>query len=217
MRQRAPGRAIDYLKPLVENGTPDAATLTVLGTAYMAAEKPDLALQQFEKAVALEPGNPQIQTDIAVSEMGAGKGDKGLADLERVFESKSGSAAAGPTLVVTELRTGHLDKAAEVAASLVEQNPKSPLYQTPVGRGAGGAEELSRCRDRVSQRGAIGAGLRSRSAEPGPPVSGARPSATTPARFIRTSSPRSPTTCLALLGQADVAIAKRSCRRRSIS
>src|SRR5437660_3754142 len=49
LQQRAPARAIEYLKPLVDKGPADAATLSLLGNAYMAAGKPDLALQQFEK------------------------------------------------------------------------------------------------------------------------------------------------------------------------
>jgi len=133
LRQGAPARAIEYLKPLVDKGSAEAATLTVLGNAYMASRKPDLALQQFEKAAALDPENPQIQTDVAVSEMGVGQSDKGLAELERVFESKAGAAVAGPTLVLTEIRAGHVDKATAAAHSLADGNTQNPLYQTLLG------------------------------------------------------------------------------------
>jgi Flp pilus assembly protein TadD len=57
LQQHAPSRAIEYLKPLVEKSTVDAGTLSLLGNAYMADGKPELALQQFEKAAALDPGN----------------------------------------------------------------------------------------------------------------------------------------------------------------
>jgi hypothetical protein len=36
----------------------DVANLAILGDAYMADRKPELALQQFEKATALDPDNP---------------------------------------------------------------------------------------------------------------------------------------------------------------
>jgi putative PEP-CTERM system TPR-repeat lipoprotein len=133
LRQRAPVRAIDYLKPVIDKNPPDAAALTLLGNAYMAAGKPALALQQFEKAGELEPDNPQIKTRAAISEMDSGQGKAGLAALEKVFDTEAGATVAGPTLVLTLLRTRQIDKAAEVAASLIKRDATNPLYQTLLG------------------------------------------------------------------------------------
>src|SRR5205814_2355747 len=130
LRQRATDRAIDYLKPYVEKPTVDAATLSVLGNAFMAAGKPELALQQFEKAAALDPENPSLKARVAISEMNAGQDREGLALLEQVFASEGGAVIAGPTLVLSELRANRVTKAAEVAASLVKLDPANPLYQT---------------------------------------------------------------------------------------
>jgi predicted Zn-dependent protease len=105
----------------------------VLGNAYMADGKPELALQQFEKAAALEPGNPAINTQVAISEISAGQSKAGLAGLERVFDTQSGATVAGPTLVLTQLRAGQVDKAAEVAAALIKRDANNPLYQTLLG------------------------------------------------------------------------------------
>lgn len=55
LKQHAAPRAIESLKLLLERVPADAATLTLLGNAYMAASKPTLALQQFEAAAALDP------------------------------------------------------------------------------------------------------------------------------------------------------------------
>jgi cellulose synthase operon protein C len=133
LQQRAAPRAIDYLKPLVDKMPADAATLTVLGNAYMADRKPDLALQQFEKAAALDPDNPMIKTRVAISEIDAGQGQQGLATLEEVFATEAGATVAGPTLVLTDLRAGRVDKAAEVAASLIKRDAKNPIYHTLLG------------------------------------------------------------------------------------
>jgi cellulose synthase operon protein C len=133
LQQRASNRAIDYLKPSVEKPTVDAATLSMLGNAYMAAGKPELALQQFEKAAALDPGNPSIKASVAISEMSTGQAREGLAQLEQVFESEGGAAIAGPTLVLSELRANRVKKAAEVAASLIKLDAANPLYQTLLG------------------------------------------------------------------------------------
>ena len=133
LQQRAAPRAIEYLKPVVDRVPADAATLTVLGNAYMADRKPELALQQFEKAAALDPDNPAIKTRVAISEIDSGQGQQGLATLEQVFSTEAGATVAGPTLVLTELRAGHTDKAAEVAGSLIKRDPKNPIYHTLLG------------------------------------------------------------------------------------
>src|SRR5207247_1446225 len=78
LQQHGALRAIDYLKPQAEKPTVDAATLSLLGNAYMADGKPELALRQFEKAAALDPENPSIKARVAISEMNTGRGRKGL-------------------------------------------------------------------------------------------------------------------------------------------
>src|SRR5246127_1114379 len=125
LQQRSQSRAIEYLKPIVDKVPTDTTLLTLLGNAYMAEGKPDLALQQFEKAAALDPDNPAIKTRIGISEIDIGQGQRGLSTLEQVFATKAGAPVAGPTLVLTELRAKHLDKAAEVAESLVREDAKN--------------------------------------------------------------------------------------------
>ena len=130
LRQHAPARAINYLKPVAAKPGVDAETLTLLGNAYMAAGKPELALQQFDKAAAIDPNNPAIQTRMAISEIGVGHGAEGVAGLERVFDTQAGAPVAGPTLVLAQLRAGQLDKAAQVAAALLQRDANNPLYQS---------------------------------------------------------------------------------------
>src|SRR5260370_28432846 len=130
LQQRSASRAIEYLKPIVDMVPADAATLTVLGNAYMADAKPDLALQQFEKAAALDPDNPAIKTRVGISEIDIGQGQQGLSTLEQLFATYASSPVAGPTLVLTQLRAKRLDKAADGAGSLVKRDPKNPLYPT---------------------------------------------------------------------------------------
>src|SRR6266851_154682 len=133
LAQHGAPRAIEYLKPMVDKLPPDPATLTLLGNAYMADGKPELALQQFKTAAALDPENPMIKTRAAVAELNTGQPAQGLAQLEEVFAGETGATVAGPTLVLAELRAGHVDKAAEVAASLIKRDADNPLYQTQLG------------------------------------------------------------------------------------
>ena len=132
LQQHAPTRAIEFLKPVVGK-SPQAATLSLLGEAYLTDRKPELALQQFEKAASLDPENPVIKTGLAKSELGIGRGQQRLADLEQAFASEAGATVTGPTLVLSELGAGRVEKAAEVAATLVKRDGNNPLYQALLG------------------------------------------------------------------------------------
>jgi len=134
LRQHGAPRAIDYLKPLADNSPPDAATLNLLGNAYMADGKPQAALQQFEKAAALDPENAAIKARAAVAEISSGQVGPGLAKLEEVFSGEAGAPVAGPALVLAELRAGHVDKAAEVAKLLIKRDHGNLLYQILLGK-----------------------------------------------------------------------------------
>ena len=133
LQQHSARRAIEYLKLPLDKLPADATTLTLLGTAYMADRKPEVALRQFEAAAALDPENPQIKTNVAISKIDSGQTEQGLAQLEQLFAGEAGASAAGPTLVLSELRAQRAEKAAEVAASLVERDPGNPLYLTLLG------------------------------------------------------------------------------------
>src|ERR1700737_699976 len=133
LQQQAAPRAIAYLKPFADKTPADAATLAMLGNAYMADRKPDLALQPFQKAAALGPNDPAIKTQVGISQIDAGHGEQGLATLEQVFGTEAGAPIAGPTLVITELRAQRLDKAAEVAGALIKRDDKNPIYHTLLG------------------------------------------------------------------------------------
>ena len=50
-----------------------------------------------------------------------------------MFGKEAGAPIAGPALVVAELRARQLDRAAEVAASLIERDAKNPVYHTLLG------------------------------------------------------------------------------------
>jgi putative PEP-CTERM system TPR-repeat lipoprotein len=133
LRRGAADVAVQYLTGYLAKSTPDPATLTLLGNAYVALKKPALALQQYEKAAALDPENLSLKTMVAASEIDAGAGRKGLDELEKVVATDAGVPIAGPTLVLTDLRAGRGDQAAEVAEKLVKANGDSLLYQNLLG------------------------------------------------------------------------------------
>jgi hypothetical protein len=91
---------------------------------------PDLALQQFQKAAALDPKNPAIKTQIGVSEIDIGQSEQGLARSSRC---SAPAPIAGPTLAVMNLHAQWLYKAAEVASALIKRDAKNPIYHTLLG------------------------------------------------------------------------------------
>ena len=133
LQQQAAPRAIEYLKPFADKTPADPAALAILGNAYMADRKPDLALQQFQKAAALDPDNSAIKTRVGISEIDAGRGEQGLATLEQVFGTEAGATIAGPALVVMELRARRFDKAAQVTDSLIKRDAKNAVYHALLG------------------------------------------------------------------------------------
>jgi putative PEP-CTERM system TPR-repeat lipoprotein len=133
VRQRGASRAIEYLKPLVDKMPADVAALAILGEAYMADHKPDLALQQLQKAAALDPDNPTIKTQLGISELNIGQSEQGFTTLGRVSGTEAGAPIAGPVLVIRELWAQRPDKAADVATSLIQRDPKNAVYHTLLG------------------------------------------------------------------------------------
>jgi putative PEP-CTERM system TPR-repeat lipoprotein len=133
LKQHGAPRAIEYLKLSLDKSPADAATLTLLGNAYLADSKPELALQRFEDAAALDPENPMIKRNLAISEIDAGRTEQGVEELERLFAGGTGASVTGPTLVLNELRAGRVGKAAEVAAALIQSDADNPLYLTLLG------------------------------------------------------------------------------------
>jgi cellulose synthase operon protein C len=133
LKQNGAHRATEYIKLLLDKVPADVATLTLLGNAYLADRKPDLALQQFEQAAALDPENPTIKTNLAISVIDAGQTERGLAQLEQLFARETGAAVTGPTLVLSELRAGRVATAAEVAVALLQHDADNPLYLTLLG------------------------------------------------------------------------------------
>src|SRR5207237_2522374 len=95
VRRGAPEAAVNYLQTYLAKSKPDAATLALLGNTYAAMKKPALALEQFQKAAALEPENVSLKTMVAASELDTGAGLKGLEDLEAVFATDAGAPIAG--------------------------------------------------------------------------------------------------------------------------
>ena len=74
----------------------DAATLTLLGNAYMADRKPALALQQFQAAAALDPENLKIKAGVAISEIDAGQTEQGLPSSSSFSPAKPAPLSSDP-------------------------------------------------------------------------------------------------------------------------
>jgi len=132
LQQRAASRAIEYLKPLLDKMPADAATLAVLGNAYVADGKPDLACSSSKKPPLSIRMTRRSRQGSAFRRSTPGRVSK-VSRHSSKCSLPTRRIRAGPTLVVSELRARRFDKAAEVASSLINRDAKNPIYHTLLG------------------------------------------------------------------------------------
>jgi tetratricopeptide (TPR) repeat protein len=103
------GRARDEAEFVLRNAANskgDAASLHALGRVYLAEKKLDLAQQQFEQALKLDPNNPQLHSDLGATylEMGRAQRSDDEAKADESFRKS----------------LQHLDRALQLNNSLLE-------------------------------------------------------------------------------------------------
>jgi tetratricopeptide (TPR) repeat protein len=108
----------------------DAAPRIALGNLYFDAERYDEAVRWYQEAVALDPENPDLSTDLGVSYYYLNQPDRALAQFQR-------SLAIDPSHTKTMLNEGivlafgkqDLDAAARAWQRVVDLAPQSPEGQ----------------------------------------------------------------------------------------
>jgi putative PEP-CTERM system TPR-repeat lipoprotein len=133
VRQRAPARAIEVLKPLLAEFPNDGNLLSDIAGAYMMLGKIDEATDFYRRASEAAPEQAQIKTRLAYSQMVGGRLDDAIETLEKTLEDKPDAAQAGVLLTLAKLRQGDHDGAIESATQLQKQDPKSPLASNLLG------------------------------------------------------------------------------------
>jgi cytochrome c-type biogenesis protein CcmH/NrfG len=119
--------------PLLEavNKNPnDYESLVKLGDMYYDGKQFPPAIQFYERALALQPGSPDVRTDLGTAYWYSGNADKAIAELQTSLKYKPGHAQALFNLGWVRWQGKQDPKgAAEAWQQLLKENPNYPQRQ----------------------------------------------------------------------------------------
>ena len=117
--------AIAVLEPALRVIPDDYKLLTMLGTAYMYANKHTLAAEMFDKALLLGNEKSTIRFKRALNQLAAGNKNTAIDELGNVFSENQTNDKAGVLLAILYIKKLQLDKALEITSQLVKKNPNN--------------------------------------------------------------------------------------------
>ncbi|WP_291987176.1 XrtA/PEP-CTERM system TPR-repeat protein PrsT [Candidatus Accumulibacter sp. ACC007] len=123
---RQPSKAMDALKPMLENAASNADVLALAGEVYAQNGDTTAAVGYFEKAAALDPTSAERRTDLALSRMASGEGERGLRELEQSAASDTG-IRADLALIATSLQRRNYDAALAAVVALEKKQADTPV------------------------------------------------------------------------------------------
>ena len=126
LRQGKPARALEVLKPMLQDEKLDSDRLALAGEVYIQNGDAATAAQYFEKAAALDPKNTGKRTAVALSHLAKGERDRGLEELQAVAGEDTG-IRADLALVATNMQQKKFDAALAAVAAIEKKQPDKPL------------------------------------------------------------------------------------------
>jgi cytochrome c-type biogenesis protein CcmH/NrfG len=121
---------VNALTSLAQNQPKDAAPRVQLGNLYFDAERYDDAITWYSQALALEPDNPDVSTDLGVSYYYTNQPDKAIAQFNHSLEVNPQHAKTLLNLgIVRAFGKQDLDGATKAWEQLVQLAPDSPEGQ----------------------------------------------------------------------------------------
>ncbi len=126
LRTRQPAKALETLKPLLDDGNPGADVLALAGEVYMQTGNIKEAERAFAKASALDPKDASKRTALALTHVSSGDRDRGLKELEEAAAADSG-IRADLALIANYTRERKYDAALKAIAALEKKQPDKPL------------------------------------------------------------------------------------------
>ncbi|MEW6678163.1 MAG: XrtA/PEP-CTERM system TPR-repeat protein PrsT [Pseudomonadota bacterium] len=127
LQSGAPQDALSTLVPLLNTGSPDSKLLQLAGSAHLRNQAYEQALEALKKAEELDPENPIIKQQKAISQMGMGQESLARATLEQAVATSPEAGRAELALIGLYLLRGEYDTALAAIAALEKKMPASPL------------------------------------------------------------------------------------------
>lgn len=128
------GRAEEFLRQAIESDPADLNAYAVLGQLYIEQGKLELALAEYEKQAARQPGAVGPATMAAVILEALGRKDAARQRLERIVEADPRAAVASNNLAYMYASQGEqLDRALQLAQAAKAELPDDPAVSDTLG------------------------------------------------------------------------------------
>lgn len=124
---------IVILKPMLADHPDNAELLTLLGTAFLNAQRYDEATEMLDRAAVLKPDLASLRTRLALSRLGSGQPEAAMRELETALEMDVSQTRPGLMLAIMQLRRGDFDKALATTATLQAEHPDNPMVYNLAG------------------------------------------------------------------------------------
>lgn len=127
LRAGEPGKALSFVQPLLEQGTPmPAEVYSAAADAYLQSGNAEAAQKMFAKGVQVNPKDVRSRTALALAALTNGRGDKAMAELEAIAAGEGGGEAA-VAMAVTHIRNGRFDEARAAIDTIDRKFPTKPV------------------------------------------------------------------------------------------
>lgn len=126
LRQRQPVKVQATLKPLLDKGTADSETFSLMAQAAAMQGDAKAADDYFAKAAKLKPDDKRIQAAQALGQLSRGNSEAAFLQLESLAADDKGTAV-DLALISAHLRRNELDKALKAIDALEKKQPTSPV------------------------------------------------------------------------------------------
>ncbi len=146
IKQNQPDNSLGTLAPLLAADAKDASTLVLAAEALRMKGESEKAAEYLQRAAALDPKNPDIQTQLGLSHLSAGNNQAAIAELSRAAAMESGQPRADVLLIMTLLDLREFDKALAAIDSTRKKLPRSALLLTMQGSALLGKRDLANAR-----------------------------------------------------------------------
>ena len=125
LRGGQPKRTLALLAPMLAKNPDDIGSLTLAADAELQAGNSERAEVLFQRALKARPGDPQIRTSLALTQMTQGRADAALTEL-RSIASTDQSTVGDLALISTMMRQRNVPAALDAIAALAKKLPASP-------------------------------------------------------------------------------------------
>ncbi len=149
IKQREPGRAVEVLEPMAQDGDPQ--TLALLGSAYMLQGDLERGQEWLNRAVEDAPNVAALRTQLALSLLAGGETDKAIGELQTAVDLGQDILQADVLLVLAHLKNKEFEQALEASRSLEQRHPDSPIPYNLTGLALMAKGDLPAARERFEK------------------------------------------------------------------